>query len=150
MAGLCYTLIGGFMETAANLNNSGIALTEANRPFEAIPLFREALCIEPGNPLLWLNLGIAQQKTGEYGEALESYQRAVNIDDDLVFGGGVHLGTWHRGCSHRRKWYCVCVSIFFSNHLHFKTGDETYGLFAHNHFFVWQYCVGVFPTVVSR
>ena len=69
---------------AAILNNSGIALTEANRPFEAIPLFREALILEPENPLLWLNLGIAQQKTGEYTEAIESFQRALIIDDGLV------------------------------------------------------------------
>jgi len=71
------------METAANLNNSGIALTEANRPFEAIPLFRKALSLEPENPLLWLNLGIAQQKTGEYTEAIESFHKAVLIEDDL-------------------------------------------------------------------
>jgi len=72
------------METAAALNNSAVALTEANQPFEAIPLFREALVLEPKNPLLWLNLGIAQQKTGEYTEAVESFQRALIIDDSLV------------------------------------------------------------------
>ena len=72
------------METAARLNDSGIALTEANRPYEAIPLFREALIMEPENPLLWLNLGIAQQKIGEYEEALDCFQRAVYIDDDLA------------------------------------------------------------------
>ncbi|MDR0444392.1 MAG: tetratricopeptide repeat protein [Treponema sp.] len=72
------------METAAFLNDSGIALTEANRPFEAIPLFRKALDIEPENPLLWLNLGLAQQRTGDYNEAIESFQRAVFINDDLA------------------------------------------------------------------
>ncbi|MDR0322987.1 MAG: tetratricopeptide repeat protein [Treponema sp.] len=72
------------MESAANLNNSGIALTEANRPFEAIPLFQKALAIEPENPLLWLNLGIAQQKTGDYPDAIESFRRSINIDDDLA------------------------------------------------------------------
>ncbi|MDR2072296.1 MAG: tetratricopeptide repeat protein [Spirochaetaceae bacterium] len=71
------------METAASLNDSGIALTEAHRPNEAIPLFRKALIMEPENPLLWLNLGIAQQHTGDYEEALNSFQRALNIDDDL-------------------------------------------------------------------
>jgi len=71
------------MESATTLNNSGIALTEANRPYEAIPLFREALTLEPENPLLWLNLGIAQQRTGEYNEAIESFQQAVVIEDDL-------------------------------------------------------------------
>jgi tetratricopeptide (TPR) repeat protein len=72
------------METAAFLNDSGIALTEANRPYEAIPLFRKALIMEPENPLLWLNLGIAQQRTGEYEEALNSFQRAIYIEDSLA------------------------------------------------------------------
>ena len=75
---------GALMETAERLNDSGIALTEANRPFEAIPLFREALIMEPENPFLWLNLGIAQQKIGEYEEALDCFQRAVYIDDDMA------------------------------------------------------------------
>jgi tetratricopeptide (TPR) repeat protein len=72
------------METAANLNDSGIALTEANRPNEAIPLFQKALIMEPENPLLWTNLGIAQQHTGEYEEALYSFRRAVNIEDAIA------------------------------------------------------------------
>ncbi|MDR0526170.1 MAG: tetratricopeptide repeat protein [Spirochaetaceae bacterium] len=72
------------METAAILNDSGIALTEANRPDEAISLFRKALILEPENPLLWLNLGIAQQRTGDYDEALNSFQRAVCIEDALA------------------------------------------------------------------
>ena len=72
------------METASSLNDSGIALTEANRPYEAIPLFRKALIMEPENPLLWLNLGIAQQRTGSYNEAIESFQRAVVIEDELA------------------------------------------------------------------
>ena len=71
------------METAASLNDSGIALTEANLPNDAIPVFQKALRIEPENPLLWLNLGIAQQKTGEYQEALLSYQKAACIDNSL-------------------------------------------------------------------
>ncbi|MDR1948135.1 MAG: tetratricopeptide repeat protein [Spirochaetaceae bacterium] len=72
------------METAAFLNDSGIALTEANRPNEAIPLFRKALIMEPENPLLWMNLGIAQQRTGDYDEALTSFQRSIFISSDLA------------------------------------------------------------------
>jgi len=82
------------METAEHLNDSGIALTEANRPYEAIPLFRKALVIEPENPLLWLNLGIAQQKTGEYGEAMESFRKAAYIDDDMADAWG-SMGLIH-------------------------------------------------------
>lgn len=72
------------METAAFLNDSGIALTEANRPNEAIVFFRKALSMEPENPGLWLNLGIAQQKTGDYEEAMNSFQRALCIDETLA------------------------------------------------------------------
>jgi tetratricopeptide (TPR) repeat protein len=72
------------METAAFLNDSGIALTEANRPNEAIPLFQKALIIEPENPFLWMNLGIAQQRTGDYEEALSSFQRSIFISNDLA------------------------------------------------------------------
>jgi tetratricopeptide (TPR) repeat protein len=72
------------METTAFLNNSGIALTEAQRPDEAIPLFRQALIMDPGNPFLWLNLGIAQQHTGDYEEALNSFQRALVIDNGIT------------------------------------------------------------------
>lgn len=72
------------METAASLNDSGIVLTEANRPSDAIPLFQKALILEPGNPLLWLNLGIAQHRLGEYDEAEESLERCRAIDDDCA------------------------------------------------------------------
>ncbi|MCL2191116.1 MAG: tetratricopeptide repeat protein [Treponema sp.] len=72
------------METATALNDSGIALTEANRPNDAIPLFRKALVMEPDNPLLWLNLGIAQQRTGNYEEAIDSFHRALRIDESLT------------------------------------------------------------------
>jgi tetratricopeptide (TPR) repeat protein len=44
--------------------------------------------MEPANPLLWLNLGIAQQRIGEYEEALSSFQRALCIDDDLADAWG--------------------------------------------------------------
>jgi tetratricopeptide (TPR) repeat protein len=74
----------GFMQTTVFLNDSAIALTEADRPNEAISLFREALIMEPDNPLLWNNLGIAQQHTGDYQEALYSFNRAVDIDECLV------------------------------------------------------------------
>jgi len=72
------------METASFLNDSGIALTEANRPYEAIPLFRKALIMDPENPLLWLNLGIAQQRTGDYNEAIDSFHRAIAIDNNIA------------------------------------------------------------------
>jgi len=76
------------MESVISLNNSAVALTEANKPFEAISLFREALTLDPENPMLWLNMGIAQQKTGEYTEAIDSFRRCLLYDDDLI-------DAWH-------------------------------------------------------
>ena len=76
------------MENAVVLNDSGIALTEANRPHEAIPLFLKALGIEPANPMLWLNLGIAQKNTGDYESALDSLRSSVNIDDYTIEAWG--------------------------------------------------------------
>lgn len=71
------------METAETLNDSAIALTKANRPKEAISLFRKALTLEPGNPLLWLNLGVAQQKTGDYNAAMDSFFHCLSFDKDI-------------------------------------------------------------------
>jgi tetratricopeptide (TPR) repeat protein len=72
------------MEDAAALNVSGIALTEANLPNEAIPFFFRALTLEPDNPLLWTNLGIAQQHTGDYEAALDSFHQAAALRDSLA------------------------------------------------------------------
>ena len=82
------------METAASLNDSGIVLTEANRPSDAIPLFRKALIMEPGNPLLWLNLGIAQHRNGASDDAMQSFERCRAIDDDNAEAWGA-LGLLH-------------------------------------------------------
>jgi tetratricopeptide (TPR) repeat protein len=68
------------MDSVAMLNDSGIVLTEANRPFEAIELFRKALVQEPENQWLWLNIGMAQKKVGDYEAAEYSYRRCVGID----------------------------------------------------------------------
>ena len=68
------------MKTAKTLNDSAIALTKADRPKEAISLFRKALTLEPGNPLLWLNLGVAQQKTGDYNAAMDSFFHCLSFD----------------------------------------------------------------------
>ena len=76
------------MENTAALNSSGITLTEANRPYEAISLFQKALAVEPENPLLWLNLGIAQQKTGEYETALKSFINCIQIDNEMATAWG--------------------------------------------------------------
>ena len=82
------------MENAQILNDSAIALTEANRPYEAITLFQKALGLEPDNSLLWLNLGIAQQRTGEYQYALESFRRCISINENNADAWG-SMGLIH-------------------------------------------------------
>jgi tetratricopeptide (TPR) repeat protein len=84
VSGEAYRMSPQSGDTASSLNDSGIALTEANRPNDAIPVFRKALAIEPENPLLWLNLGIAQQRSGNYEEAVDSFYRALDIDDGFA------------------------------------------------------------------
>jgi tetratricopeptide (TPR) repeat protein len=39
--------------------------------------------MDPENPFLWTNLGIAQQRTGDYEEALNSFQRAIGIEENM-------------------------------------------------------------------
>ncbi len=70
------------METAASLNESGIVLTEANRPADAVLLFQRALLLEPKNPLLWFNIGIAFHRSGDYEAAIQSFERCRAYDDD--------------------------------------------------------------------
>ncbi|MDR2841856.1 MAG: tetratricopeptide repeat protein [Spirochaetaceae bacterium] len=69
--------------SAQELNNQGIALTEADKSEEAIALFHEALKIEPWNPLLYLNLAIAEQKNGNCQAAEENFKAALAIDTKL-------------------------------------------------------------------
>jgi tetratricopeptide (TPR) repeat protein len=76
------------MENAQILNNGGIVLTEADRPAEAVPLFKQAIEIDPWNPLIWLNLGIAQEKLGDYEEALDSFEHCLVIDDESAAAWG--------------------------------------------------------------
>jgi tetratricopeptide (TPR) repeat protein len=59
-----------------------VALTGANRSLEAVELFKQALSVDPGNSLLWTNLGLAQQKMGDYEEAMDSFQMAIGLDDE--------------------------------------------------------------------
>ena len=90
------------MESSAQLNDSGIALTGANRPYEAIKEFEKALVLDPANPLLWLNLGIAQQRIGEYQSALDSFQRSLNINSDLADAWGA-MGLIYYELEHYEK-----------------------------------------------
>ena len=49
----------------AALNNLGAALRDLKRPEEAVPLFREAMDLDPGFPDAQLNLGLSLQDIGD-------------------------------------------------------------------------------------
>jgi predicted Zn-dependent protease len=46
----------------------------------AIPFFKKDLEKNPGDALIWKNLAFAQEKTGDYRGAIESYRRAVELE----------------------------------------------------------------------
>jgi tetratricopeptide (TPR) repeat protein len=64
------------------LNNLGIALFKLGRAEEAVSYIREALAINPGNPMAHLNLGAILQKLGSYREALESFRKVLSLVPD--------------------------------------------------------------------
>jgi len=109
------------METAANLNNSGIALTEANRPNEAILLFEKALGMEPENPSLWLNLGIAQQNTGDYEIAIESFHQALSIDNSLA-EAWLSMGLMY----YEMEEFELCEDCYLSALIHNEKNPKTW------------------------
>ncbi len=60
---------------ARPFNNHGDYLMKTNRPGEAIPWFRHAIELDPGNIDAYLNLGAACSDTGSFDEA----ERALNF-----------------------------------------------------------------------
>lgn len=66
-------------ETAPALHALGLALMYQGRDREAIPYFRQALRLEPGQHLWWMNLAIAFRRTGAKGESEKANARALRI-----------------------------------------------------------------------
>lgn len=50
---------------------------------EAVALLRQALERDPDNASWWFNLGFLQQEGEEHAEALDSFDRALALDDKL-------------------------------------------------------------------
>ncbi|MDR2793980.1 MAG: tetratricopeptide repeat protein [Treponema sp.] len=67
------------METSSALNNIGIALTQAGKPFEAIAIFDKAITLDRDNSALFLNKGLAEQKTGNYEAAISCFEKALEL-----------------------------------------------------------------------
>ena len=82
---------------AARLN-VGIALLNSQRYDEAREILAEATQQEPANPRVWYNLGLLDNNLGQAEQALEAFQRVVQLDSEdadthLLFGSGLHRVT---------------------------------------------------------
>ena len=59
-----------------------------NREEEAVIAYRDLLALQPDNAGHYANLGIAYDRLGDYGKALENYEQAINLDHDVASGPG--------------------------------------------------------------
>jgi hypothetical protein len=66
----------------AALNNLGVNLERQLKHEEAIYYYRQALLIEPKNPGIHFNLGVAFGNKGELKEAAEHFRQAINLKPD--------------------------------------------------------------------
>ena len=69
-------------ESSVALNNLGIALTEADRPDDALPLLLRAVERDPTDASGWFNLGNAHAAADEFTEAGRAFDRCLAIDGE--------------------------------------------------------------------
>ena len=62
---------------ADTLNDLGIDLAERGEVAAAIPLFQQAIRLQPNRDKFYHNLGLAYLKQGRIGEAREMFQAAL-------------------------------------------------------------------------
>ena len=76
---------------AAKLADMGFALLSRGDASGAREYYSEALTIDPGNPYALVNLGVALEKEGEYGRAIQLYERVLSqaADQDSGSSGAV-------------------------------------------------------------
>jgi hypothetical protein len=70
----------GTRTAARNSLRYSVALEDAGRAGEAVPLYRDLLEDDPGSALLWTNLGNAEAGRGEAALAEAAYRRALELD----------------------------------------------------------------------
>lgn len=70
----------GTQTAARNVLRYSVALEDAGRAGEAVPLYRDLLEGDPGSALLWTNLGNAEAGRGEAALAEAAYRRALELD----------------------------------------------------------------------
>jgi Flp pilus assembly protein TadD len=59
------------------MNIDAMELLEQSRGFEAVALLRRALTLDPHNPFTLNNLGVAEEATGDFDAALQTYNEAA-------------------------------------------------------------------------
>jgi Flp pilus assembly protein TadD len=69
-------------ESSVALNNLGIALTEAGRPGDALPLLLRAVERDPTDAGGWFNLGNAHAAAYEFTEAGQAFDRCLALDGE--------------------------------------------------------------------
>ncbi len=67
-------------EPAKKLNDSGAVLFGTGQYDEAIKLYESALKLNPKNPHIYGNLGMAYYQKGDYDKAVEYERKAVDLD----------------------------------------------------------------------
>lgn len=68
------------MSSIGNLVEKGKALLLENKFEEALGFFEQALLLNQNDPELWNNKGIALRSIGRYDEALECFNKSLELD----------------------------------------------------------------------
>ena len=68
------------MNDIINLTKSGKKLLDAENYNDALSFFDQALLQDPTNPDLWNYKGVALRSLGRYDEALDCYNKSLDID----------------------------------------------------------------------
>jgi len=71
-------------EKAEELFNRGFRFLKDNNPSEAVKAYREYLSINPGNFVVWQNLGVAYVLLLDKKNAVKCFKKAVKINPDYM------------------------------------------------------------------
>ena len=68
------------MSELKTLIQNGIVNLESGNFEDALSFFEQALLLEPNNPDLWNQKGVALRSLGRYNEASECYNKSLQLD----------------------------------------------------------------------
>ena len=73
-----------FSQNVEQLYQQGNAAQDKGDFSEAESIFRQVIKIDPNDAKAYYNLGIALSKQGKLKEAIEKYQRSLDLDPNLL------------------------------------------------------------------